>query len=105
MDNSPELIEADVYEVLRECYDPEIPVNIVDLGLVYSVEIEDGVVRVTMTLTAPGCTMGEMIVGEIEEKLLGLPGCDEAAVNLVWDPPWTPQLISASARKQLGLED
>jgi metal-sulfur cluster biosynthetic enzyme len=105
MDNSLELTEADVYEVLRECYDPEIPVNIVDLGLVYAVALEGGIVNVTMTLTAPGCTMGEMITGEIQEKLLGLPGCDDAIVSLVWDPPWTPQLISAAARKQLGLED
>jgi metal-sulfur cluster biosynthetic enzyme len=105
MDNSPELTEADVYEVLRECFDPEIPVNIVDLGLVYAVALEGGVVNVTMTLTAQGCTMGEMITGEIQEKLLGLPGCEDAIVTLVWDPPWTPQLISAAARKQLGLDD
>jgi metal-sulfur cluster biosynthetic enzyme len=105
MDNSPELTEADIYEVLRECYDPEIPVNIVDLGLVYGVALVGGIISVTMTLTAPGCTMGEMITGEIQEKLLGLPGCDDAIVSLVWDPPWTPQLISAAARKQLGLED
>lgn len=105
MDNSPQLSEAGVYEVLRECYDPEIPVNIVDLGLIYAVSIEGGVATVTMTLTAPGCMMGELITSEIEEKLLGMPGCDDAIVSLVWDPPWTPQMISAAARKQLGLED
>jgi metal-sulfur cluster biosynthetic enzyme len=105
MDNSPELNEADVYEVLRECYDPEIPVNIVDLGLVYRVALEDAVVNVTMTLTTQGCQMGELIVQEIQDKLLGLPGCDDAIVQIVWDPPWTPQLISAAARKQLNLED
>jgi metal-sulfur cluster biosynthetic enzyme len=105
MDNSSELTAADVYEVLRECYDPEIPVNVVDLGLVYAVALEDGVVKVTMTLTAQGCPMGEMITGEIQEKLLGLPGCKDAIVSLVWDPPWKPELISAAARKQLGLED
>jgi metal-sulfur cluster biosynthetic enzyme len=105
MENSPELTEAGVYEVLRECYDPEIPVNIVDLGLVYRVALEGGVVNVTMTLTTQGCPMGELIVQEIQDKLLGLPGCDDAIVQIVWDPPWTPQLISAAARKQLNLED
>ncbi len=105
MDNSPAITEADVYEVLRECYDPEIPVNIVDLGLVYGVSLEGGIVNVTMTLTAPGCQMGMMITQEIQDKLLGLPGCEDANIEIVWDPPWTPQMMSEAARKALNLDD
>lgn len=107
MENSPipPLSEADVFEVLRECYDPEIPVNIVDLGLVYGVAIEGRVVNITMTLTAPGCSMGMMITQNIEEKLLGLPGCDDALVEIVWDPPWTPHMMTEAAKKQLGIDE
>src|SRR5580658_8489378 len=83
MENSPAPTEADVYEVLRECYDPEIPVNLVDLGLIYGVQIADRVVNVTMTLTAPGCQMGMMITQDIQDKLLGIPGCDDASVEIV----------------------
>ncbi len=99
------LSEAEVYEVLRECYDPEIPVNIVDLGLVYGVTIENGVVNVMMTLTAPGCQLGATITQDIQDKLLGVPGCDDAVVEIVWDPPWTPHMMSPAARKALGLDD
>jgi metal-sulfur cluster biosynthetic enzyme len=99
------LTEEQVYEVLRECYDPEIPVNVLDLGLVYGVSIEDDIVLITMTLTAPGCSMGAMIASEIQDKLLGIPGCEEANVEMVWDPPWTPHRMSAAARKALGLDD
>ncbi len=98
------LTEEQVYEVLRECYDPEIPVNIVDLGLVYGVSLQDDVVNVQMTLTAPGCHMGAMIAHDVEDKLLTLDGCREANVELVWDPPWNPQMISDAAKKRLGIE-
>ena len=84
------LSEVDVMQALRDCYDPEIPVNIVDLGLVYGVSIEGAAVNVQMTLTAPGCSMGAMIATEIEDKLLGLPDCERATVEIVWEPPWTP---------------
>ena len=94
----------EIYDVLRECYDPEIPVNIVDLGLVYDVTIQDGVITVAMTLTAPGCAMGAMIASEIQDKLLGIPGCKDANVEIVWDPPWSPHMMSAAARKALGLD-
>ncbi len=97
--------EEEVYEVLRECYDPEMPVNIVDLGLVYHVGIQGGVITVEMTLTAPGCSMGAMIASEIQDKLLGIPGCEEANIEMVWDPPWTPHMMSLAARKALGLDD
>jgi|SRR6516165_551445 metal-sulfur cluster biosynthetic enzyme len=99
------LTDAEIYEVLRECYDPEIPVNIVDLGLIYGVAIDGPAVEVQMTLTAPGCSMGTMIANEIEDKLLGLPDCEHANVEIVWEPPWTPQRMSEAARRQLGLDD
>ena len=97
--------EEEVYEVLRECFDPEIPVNVVDLGLIYGVAITEAGVVIRMTLTAPGCTMGTMIATEIEDKLLGIPDCEHANVEIVWEPPWTPHKMSAAARKQLGLDD
>jgi metal-sulfur cluster biosynthetic enzyme len=103
--NKHMLSEEEIYEVLRECYDPEIPVNIVDLGLVYGVMVENGTINVQMTLTAPGCTMGSMIATEIEDKLLGLPDCERANVEIVWEPPWTPHRMSEAARKQLGIDD
>lgn len=105
MENSPAPTEAEVYEVLRECYDPEIPVNLVDLGLIYGVTIEHRNINVIMTLTAPGCQMGMMITQEIQDKLLGIPGVEDAAVEIVWDPPWTPHMMSEAARKQLDLDD
>lgn len=95
----------EAYEVLRTCYDPEIPVNIVDLGLVYDVSIHDEAVNVKMTLTAPGCGMGGMISMDAEEKLLELPGVKEARVELVWDPPWNPSMISPEGRKILGIAE
>ncbi len=99
------LSEAEIYEVLRECYDPEIPVNIVDLGLVYGVEVSERSVTITMTLTAPGCQMGAMIRENIEDRLLGIPDCDQATVEIVWDPPWTPHMMSEEARKKLQLDE
>lgn len=99
------LTDDEIYEVLRECYDPEIPVNVVDLGLIYGVAVDGAAVNVQMTLTAPGCSMGAMIAAEIEDKLLGLPACERASVEIVWEPPWTPHRMSEAARKQLGLDD
>jgi len=98
------LTQDEIYEVLRECYDPEIPVDIVELGLVYGVELEGNSVNVIMTLTSPGCQMSSMIRENIEDKLLGLPDCERANVEIVWDPPWTPHMMSAEARKKLDLE-
>ena len=95
----------DINEVLRECYDPEIPVNVLDLGLIYDIALDGGTVNIKMTLTAPGCSMGAMIATEIEDKLLGLPDCERATVEIVWEPPWTAERISPAARKQLGLDD
>ncbi len=92
-----------VYEALHACYDPEIPVNIVDLGLIYDVDINEDKVNVKMTLTAPGCGMGEMIASDARQKILELPGVSEAKVDLVWDPPWDPSKISEEAKQKLGI--
>ncbi len=99
--------ESAVWDVLKSCYDPEIPVNIVDLGLIYGCEVtpvENGSdVRVKMTLTAPGCGMGPVIAKEAEEKLIGLPGVASASVEVVWDPPWSPERISPEGKEKLGM--
>jgi metal-sulfur cluster biosynthetic enzyme len=92
-----------VYEALQECYDPEIPVNIVDLGLVYDVEVNDDKVAVRMTLTAPGCGMGTMIAADARQRILSLDDVVEATVDLVWDPPWNPSMISEEAKQRLGI--
>jgi metal-sulfur cluster biosynthetic enzyme len=92
-----------VYEALQECYDPEIPVNIVDLGLVYDVEIQANKVAVKMTLTAPGCGMGTMIAADAKEKIMALDGVEDATVDLVWEPPWNPSMIAEEAKQRLGI--
>ena len=92
-----------VYEALQDCYDPEIPVIIVDLGLVYDVEVEDDAVAVKMTLTAPGCGMGGMIASNAQSLIMEIPGVKEANVDLVWEPPWDPSRISEEARQKLGI--
>jgi metal-sulfur cluster biosynthetic enzyme len=92
-----------VYEALQECYDPEIPVNIVDLGLVYDVEIDGGKVAVKMTLTAPGCGMGTMIAADAKQRIIALEGVEDASVDLVWDPPWNPSMIKDEAKQRLGI--
>ena len=98
-----------VWETLKTCYDPEIPVNIVDLGLVYDMSIAplpsgNSLVSVKMTLTAPGCGMGATIAGDAQQKLLYLPGVEEAVVEIVWDPPWHQSMITPEGRRILGIE-
>ncbi|HVN63288.1 MAG TPA: iron-sulfur cluster assembly protein, partial [Candidatus Binataceae bacterium] len=102
-------LESMVWEQLKSCYDPEIPVNIVDLGLVYGMEIKDAPeggkkIEVKMTLTAQGCGMGASIAIDAKQKLMSLPGVSEADVDLVWDPPWNPQMISPEGRERLGID-
>ena len=92
-----------VYEALHTCYDPEIPVNIVDLGLVYDVEVNDDKVAVKMTLTAPGCGMGAFIANDARQKILALEDVTDASVDLVWDPPWNPSMMSEEAKQKLGI--
>ena len=99
--NAP-LTEAQVYDALKQCYDPEIPVNVVELGLIYDVKIIDEWVGVKMTLTTPGCGMSGMIAQDVRNKVLRLPGVKEADVRIVWEPAWTPERMSPEARKRLG---
>jgi probable FeS assembly SUF system protein SufT len=101
--------DEQVTEALKTCFDPEIPVNIVDLGLVYDVQIAPGpqggsVVHVQMTLTAPGCGMGGVIAGDAQQKILALDGVEEATVVIVWDPPWHQSMITEAGRQVLGIE-
>jgi probable FeS assembly SUF system protein SufT len=107
-DGSISVDEKMVWDQLRTCYDPEIPVNIVDLGLVYDCVITPGNgdgarVAVKMTLTAPGCGMGPTIAAEAKQKVLGVPGVGDAEVELVWDPPWNQAMISEAGKMKLGL--
>ncbi len=102
------LEEEAIWEQLKTCYDPEIPVNIVDLGLIYSLEIkpQDGggnLVEVKMTLTAPGCGMGPSIASDAQRKILTVPGVTDAQVDVVWDPPWSAERISPEGKSKLGM--
>lgn len=97
------ITEEQIYDALRDCYDPEIPTNIVDLGLIYGVDVADDRVEVKMTLTAPGCGMGTMIAADAERRIMEIPEVKEAKVELVWDPPWSPSMMSEDAKKQLGV--
>ncbi len=101
--------EDTIRGLLKGVYDPEIPVNIVDLGLVYDMRIEDtgaghSRVDVKMTLTAPGCGMGGPISMDAKQRIESLPGVTEATVEVVWDPPWSPQMISPEGRAKLGMD-
>jgi len=93
----------EIMDVLRSVYDPEIPVNIVDLGLVYDVQINGEVVNIKMTLTSPGCPLAETLEKEVKELIENLPGVKQTNVNIVWDPPWTPNRMSEEAKAMLGV--
>ncbi len=106
---SGEFSEKAVWDAMRTCFDPEIPVNIVDLGLVYDLSIERtpsgaNAVDVKMTLTAPGCGMGPVIAEDARKKIAALPSVERAKVHIVWDPAWNPRMISEEGRRALGLE-
>ena len=92
-----------VIDALKDIYDPEIPVNIYDLGLVYNVEFNDAHAIVTMTLTTPNCPVAESMPGEVEMRVGAVPGVGSAEVNLVWDPPWDPAKMSDEAKLELGM--
>jgi probable FeS assembly SUF system protein SufT len=105
---SPEAMEQRIWAQMRTCYDPEIPVNIVDLGLVYDTALTpqpDGgaKVEIKMTLTAPGCGMGATIAADVENKIRAVPGVGDVVVALVWDPPWNQAMMTEAAKLQLGL--
>jgi len=103
------LTKDEVLSALKQCYDPEIPVNIVDLGLIYEIRIapadnSQNDVTIDMTLTAQGCPAHVMISDQVKSRVEQLPGVRNAAVNVVWNPPWTPERLSPDARKQLGID-
>jgi len=99
----PKEIESEIVEVLRTCFDPEIPVNIYELGLIYDVRVEpSGTARVVMTLTSPHCPAAAELPEEVENKVGAVPGVTDAQVEVVWDPPWDPSRMSEAARLQLG---
>jgi len=97
-------LEAEIVKTLKTIYDPEIPVNIYDLGLIYAIDVDDDKkVEVKMTLTAPNCPMADQLLGEVHEKTNAIEGVKEAKVNLVFDPPWDKSLMSEEAMLDLGL--
>ena len=106
------ITQEEVFSALKECYDPEIPVNIVDLGLIYEVKVkptdvanvQGQDVEIEMTLTAQGCPSQASISDQVKQRLLRMPGVSNATVNIVWYPQWTPERLSEDARKQLGIE-
>lgn len=95
--------QAEILKVLKKCYDPEIPVNIVDLGLVYGISIKSGNVKIKLGLTSPYCPMGSLIVEEIKEKVKKIKGVKKVDVELMLEPKWTPEKMTKEARKKLGL--
>lgn len=99
----PEEIEQRVLELLKDTYDPEIPVNIYDLGMIYGIEVDPrGVVDVSMTLTSPACPVAASLPGEVEARIRGIDGVSDVTVHLVWDPPWDKDMMSMAARLTLG---
>ena len=98
------VIEAEVMEALRSCFDPEIPVNIYELGLVYEVHVDSaGVVSIKMTLTSPHCPAAQSMPAEIEGKVKAISGVSDVKIDIVWEPPWDPSKMSEAARLQLGM--
>lgn len=100
-ENTSSISEQAVFEALKDCYDPEIPVDIVNLGLVYGVTVVDNWVGVKMTLTTPGCGAADWIADSVKKRVMQIPGVLEADVRLVWKPPWNPGMMSEEARKRL----
>lgn len=92
-----------ILQALEQVYDPEIPVDIVNLGLVYDITAEDGRVEIRMTTTAPGCPVGDFIAAEIERVVRELGGVQDVRVEFVWDPPWSPEMITEEGKRMLGI--
>ena len=100
---TPEAIRAAVVDVLKTCYDPEIPVDIYELGLIYGVEVDaEGRAKIKMTLTSPACPVAGTLPGEVETRVRSVPGITEATIELVWDPPWDKDMMSEAAQVKLG---
>ena len=102
--SQPSVTRERVMEALKRVHDPEIPVNVVDLGLIYDVQVNDANVHVKMTLTTPGCPMARYIAQQAESALAEMEGVEDVVMELVWDPPWSPDRISPEGRRALGLE-
>jgi FeS assembly SUF system protein len=97
-------LENKIIEVIKTCYDPEIPVNIYEMGLIYNIQIDDrNLVQIKMTLTSPGCPVAGSLPGEVLEKVKSVEGVSNAKVEVVWEPPWTPDMMSEEAKLELGL--
>ena len=92
-----------IYEALKHIYDPEVGINIVDMGLIYSLDIADSKVDVTMTLTSPGCPAGPQILSQVDSAIKALEGVEDVDIKVVWSPPWSPDMLSEEARDQLGI--
>jgi metal-sulfur cluster biosynthetic enzyme len=103
METTQPLSEDKIKEVLKTCFDPEIPVNIVDLGLIYGIDIKDGDVAIRMTLTALGCPLSSFINEDIQRKVMGIRGVKKVQIDVVWDPPWSAERMSKEARAMLGV--
>lgn len=103
MPSQQEVSEEKITKVLRTCFDPEIPVNIVDLGLIYGIGINGGDVSIRMTLTALGCPLSSFIEEDIKRKVSALESVDKVDIEMVWDPPWSPERMSKEARQMLGV--
>ncbi len=104
-DNPAALVtEATVVEVLRTVYDPEIPVSIYELGLIYDIQIKDSVVDVRMTLTSPACPVAGSLPGQVEMRIKAIEGVSDAKVELVWEPPWTPEKMTEAAKLELNMD-
>lgn len=100
---NPVVLEAQVVEAVRGCFDPEIPVNIYELGLIYDLKVdESGKVAIQMTLTSPACPAAQSLPGEVRSKVQAVPGVREVQVDVVWEPPWDPSKMSEAAKLQLG---
>jgi metal-sulfur cluster biosynthetic enzyme len=95
--------QALIYEKLKEIYDPEVGINIVDMGLIYSLDIADSKVAITMTLTSPGCPAGPQILSQVDSQVKTVAGVEDVDINVVWSPPWSPDMLSEEARDQLGI--
>jgi FeS assembly SUF system protein len=102
-DAGAEVTEEKILEVLSEVYDPEIPIDIVNLGLIYGIDIQDGNVLISMTMTAPGCPASTQIAGESKLVVAEMPGVESVDIEIVWDPPWDPSKMSEEAQQSMGM--
>ena len=104
METETNTLENQIIDVLRTCFDPEIPVNIYEMGLIYGIEIDPSqTVHISMTLTSPSCPAAQSLPLDVDRKVRGIPGVNEVSVSVVWDPMWTPSMMSEAAKLELGM--